>query len=63
MGVGATVTWTWAGNAIHDVTGSFGSSGLQTSGSFSVTFSTPGTFSYVCSIHQSVGMTGSIVVE
>ncbi|MCA9831443.1 MAG: hypothetical protein KC495_13300 [Dehalococcoidia bacterium] len=45
------------------MTGSFGTSGLQTKGSFSITFSTPGTFSYYCSIHQSVGMSGSIVVE
>ena len=63
VGVGGTVTWTWTGNAIHDVTGPFGASGLQTRGSFSVTFSSAGTYNYYCSIHQSVGMTATIVVQ
>lgn len=61
--VGSTVTWTWDSNAvIHNVTfpdGS-GSGDLGPSATFSKTFSTAGTFTYVCTIH---GMAGSILVQ
>jgi plastocyanin len=63
VGAGGTVTWTWRGEALHDVTGAFGASPLQRSGTFSVTFSSPGTFAYACSVHLEVGMRGTVIVE
>ena len=60
---GATVTWTNTGTtpAGHTVTGSgFGSGTLHSGQSFSHTFTTPGTFSYMCSIHNF--MKGSVTV-
>lgn len=63
---GASVTWTWTGNLPHGVqsigTPSFQSSGTRTgSGTYSVTFDTPGTYLYDCSTHGRE-MTGKIVV-
>jgi plastocyanin len=63
IAAGGTVTWTWGGAAIHDVTvAGVGASPLQTSGTFSLTFATPGTYGYECTIHASVGMRGQVVV-
>lgn len=61
--VGQTVTWTWSSGGItHNVTFSDGSgSGDQSSGTFSKTFSTAGTFQYRCTIHA--GMNGSVLVK
>lgn len=61
VGRGGTVTWCWAeGN--HSVTGSFADSGVRAKdATFTHTFQTAGTFSYVCVVHGS--MTGRIVVE
>ncbi|HWL36723.1 MAG TPA: hypothetical protein VNQ77_11065 [Frankiaceae bacterium] len=58
---GGTVTWCWAeGN--HSVTGTFADSGVRAKdATFTHTFATAGTFSYVCSVHGS--MTGQIVVK
>jgi plastocyanin len=61
---GATVTWTWASTAaLHNVTFADGvaSATLAGGSSYSRTFSTAGTFSYVCTLHG--GMTGSVVVK
>ena len=63
---GSAMTWTWTGNLPHSVrstgTPSFTSSGVQTgAGSYSVTFATPGTYRYDCSVHGGA-MTGTIVV-
>jgi plastocyanin len=61
--VGTTVTWTNQGAAPHTVTaddGTFDSGTLQPGGTFSMTFDTPGTFTYHCEIHPS--MTATIVV-
>ena len=61
--VGTTVTWTNQGSAPHTVTaddGSFDSGTLQPGGTFSMTFDTPGTFTYHCEIHPN--MMGTIVV-
>lgn len=63
--VGSTVTWTNTTAPTHTSTsntgvwdtGSIGSG--QTSGA--ITFNTPGTFSYHCSIHP--GMTGNVIVS
>ena len=61
---GTTVTWKWTSTAAqHNV--SFGdgvaSATLGANASYSRTFSTAGTFSYVCTLHP--GMTGSVLVK
>jgi plastocyanin len=60
---GTTVTWTNNDQVMHTVTaddGSFDSGDIAPGGTFSMTFNTPGTFSYHCKIHPF--MTASIVV-
>ncbi len=60
---GTTVTWTNDGERSHTVTaddGSFSSGTLAPGQTFSHTFTTPGTYSYHCSIHGS--MTAKVVV-
>jgi plastocyanin len=67
---GTKVTWTWVAG-FHDVT-STGTSTFTGSGdpvspphSYSVTFDTPGTYVYFCSVHgaPASGMRGTIVVQ
>jgi amicyanin len=61
--VGTTVTWTNQDEEPHTVAakdGSFHSPGMDTHGSYSFTFNTPGSYDYVCSIHPF--MTGTVVV-
>ena len=61
--VGAKTTWTNDDAVAHTVTAdtnSFASGNLQPGGSFSFTFTRPGTYAYHCSIHPS--MHGSVVV-
>ncbi len=68
--VGETVTWTWGANSAayggHSVqsvgSASFASSAVQSSGTHSVTFATPGTYQYDCAVHG-LAMTGTIVVR
>jgi plastocyanin len=67
VAAGGTVTWTWvAGASSHSVqsTGSpsFTSSTIRTSGSYAITFGTPGSYSYVCAVHPTQ-MTGRVVVK
>jgi plastocyanin len=59
---GTTVTWTFRdGNVPHDVKGDgFYSGKPRRSGSFTHTFSTPGSYDYVCTVHPQ--MTGRVVV-
>ena len=60
---GASVTWTNQDEEPHTVAakdGSFHSPGLDTHGSYSFTFTAPGSYDYVCSIHPF--MTGTVVV-
>jgi plastocyanin len=60
---GSTVTWTNRDEEPHTVAasdGSFHSPGMGTGATFSHTFSTAGTFDYVCSIHPM--MRGTVVV-
>jgi len=65
IAAGGTVTWTWAGGS-HSVesTGSpsFTTSTVKTSGTYAVTFATPGTYTYDCGVHGAT-MTGRVVVQ
>jgi len=61
---GTTVTWLNADDTPHTVAASsklFKSKALDTDGSFSFTFTTPGMYEYFCSLHPY--MTGTVVVE
>jgi len=61
---GQTVTWTNHDPFAHSIKssdGSFDSASLGQGASYSATFSTPGTYAYLCGIHNS--MTGTVVVE
>ena len=70
INVGDTVMWTW-GQGTHSTTSGVlcladdtWNSQLQSSpNTFSVTFGSPGTFSYFCILHCGLGMTGEIVVQ
>ncbi|MEX0782295.1 MAG: plastocyanin/azurin family copper-binding protein [Dehalococcoidia bacterium] len=67
VGAGDAVTWTFDGEAIHDITGSFASVTRKPGETFSFTFATPGTYNYRCDIHTIAGtaarMTGVVVVQ
>ena len=58
---GTTVTWTWAGSSVHNVTFSDVASANQATGSFQKAFPTAGTFNYNCTLHP--GMNGTIRVQ
>jgi len=60
---GTTVTWTNEDDIPHTVVSpnNFRSKALDTEGSYSFTFTTPGIYKYFCSLHPH--MTGTIVVE
>jgi plastocyanin len=61
---GTTVAWLNADDTPHTVASSgklFKSKVLDTDGSFSFTFATPGMYEYFCSLHPY--MTGTVVVE
>jgi amicyanin len=60
---GTTVTWTNEDDIPHTVVSpnGFRSKVLDTDGTYSFTFTTPGTYKYFCSLHPH--MTGTIVVE
>lgn len=63
---GDTVTFNWAGG-FHDVTFADGVASGAPVGidgtTFARTFDTAGTFAYVCTIHESSGMAGTVTVE
>jgi plastocyanin len=65
VNVGDTVTWTNKGQRPHDVTAdnqSFKSPPRMMNGAtFSFTFTTPGTYTYICTIHA--GQNGTITVQ
>ena len=64
IAVGDTVTWTNRDPVVHTATstaGAFDSGDLDQDDSYSFTFTTPGTYDYLCTPHPS--MTGRIVVE
>jgi len=61
--VGTTVTWTNQDEEPHTVAakdGPFHSPGMDTHGTYSFTFTAPGSYDHVCSIHPF--MTGTVVV-
>jgi amicyanin len=61
--VGTTVTWTNQDEEPHTIAakdGSFHSPGMDTRGAYSFTFTTPGSYDYICSIHPF--MAGTVVV-
>ena len=61
---GTTVTWTNRDDIPHTVASKdrlFKSKAMDTDESYSFTFTTPGEYSYFCSLHPH--MTGTIVVE
>ncbi len=61
---GTSVTWLNADDTPHTVASSsklFKSKVLDTDGSFSFTFTTPGMYEYFCSLHPY--MTGTVLVE
>jgi amicyanin len=61
--VGTTVSWTNQDEEPHTIAakdGSFHSPGMDTHGTYSFTFTTPGSYDYICSIHPF--MTGTVVV-
>ena len=64
IAAGDTVTWTNEDAVAHtatSTTGAFDSGLLDQGESFSLTFTTPGTYDYLCTPHPS--MTGRIVVQ
>ena len=66
IAAGGTVTWTWTGKNSHNVTFSdstIQASPTQTTGTFSHTFPTAGTFGYFDSVSGSAVMSGSVVVQ
>jgi len=70
VAAGSTVRWTWTatGSVPHSVqsqgSSSFTSSAIQTGDgkTYSVTFTTPGTYAYDCAVHGAA-MSGTIVVR
>lgn len=70
ISAGSTVTWSWAASGSHSIqsTGTqpdvFRNSVVMSSSgsSYAVMFSTPGTYTYDCSIHGAA-MSGRIVVQ
>jgi plastocyanin len=60
---GTTVTWTNGDDIPHTVVSpnNFRSKVMDTDGTYSFTFTTPGTYKYFCSLHPH--MTGTITVE
>jgi plastocyanin len=68
--VGTTITWNnVTTNIPHTTTSDNGDSftwdsgQVNAGGSFPVTFTSPGTFTYHCTFHRSLGMTGTVFVQ
>lgn len=59
---GGTVTWSWQGNNLHNVTFQGGpASDTQTDGTFEREFPTAGVFRYMCTVHGAA-MSGTVTV-
>jgi len=65
INVGDRVIWNWTGLNHNTVStnGLWGSATMNTGTSFTNTFNNAGAFGYVCTIHASFGMTGTIIVS
>lgn len=70
VGRNGTVVWRWKGENAHNVKfrrvpngASKRGSKLQSSGRFARTFSKRGTYRYVCTIHEDLGMKGTVSVQ
>jgi len=64
IGVGETVAWSNSDPVVHTATstsGAFDSGDLDPGESYSVTFTAPGIYEYLCTPHPT--MTGTIIVE
>lgn len=62
IGIGKTVTWTNNDSTIHRISGAgFEGGDLNNGQSYSYTFTSAGTFDYICKIHPS--MKGQIIVK
>jgi plastocyanin len=68
VSVGGTVTWTWKGSNDHNVTfrkvpngASKRRARTRSSGHFTRSFSKQGSYRYVCTIHEALGMRGTVV--
>ncbi len=64
VAVGTTVTWVNQDDTAHTVTSAdkkFASQALDTGDTFSFKFTTPGTYSYFCTLHPQ--MVGKIIVK
>jgi len=57
---GTEVTWIWDDGKSHNVVGEGFASDSQTRGTFTHTFTEPGTYEYVCTLHR--GMEGTVTV-
>jgi plastocyanin len=66
VNVGDTVTWTHTGNRPHDVTSDNGAINsprrMATGQTFTYTATTPGTYTYICTIHP-VQMKATLIVQ
>ena len=61
---GTTVRWSWkTGSVPHDVVGKGFRSKKATTVTFSKKFTKRGTYRYVCTVHRSQGMTGTVKVR
>ena len=59
---GSTVTWVFSDNGKrHNVVGDDFESDVVSDGTFTHTFTEPGTYDYACTLHD--GMTGRVVVS
>ncbi len=65
VAIGDTVEWVVSSPEPHTITapGDFDSGTLDLDGSFAVTFTEPGTYSYFCTIHGPALQSGTVVVE
>jgi plastocyanin len=64
--VGDTVTWENRGNTTHNAQaedGSWASPNLRPGQSYSRTFTQPGEYRYICSLHVVEEMFGTVIVE
>jgi plastocyanin len=61
VAAGTTVEWRWAGASPHDVTFDGFASPVQTSGTYSHSFTRAGAYAYRCTLHEH--MLGEVVVH